>query len=152
MSSGRCEVVMLFIYFCHNVLSVMRGSDRPHISPPAASAGRLTPSRYHNTDLANPQYWHIGHTGVRVIWYLSSQPQSQQGYHSSSHWSLLCSAQSVLSLDVTEGASVVRAAVTGEAGLVLAVAADSTMVAGIGLAETSPVLTLGPGVGWRTET
>ena len=43
---------MLFIYFCHNVLSVMRGSDRPHISPPAASAGRLTPSRYHNTDLS----------------------------------------------------------------------------------------------------
>ena len=82
---------MLFIYFCHNVLSVMRGSDRPHIEPGATSAGRLTPSRYHNTDLSL-----ILNTGslvtlgpVRVIWYLSSQPRSQQGYHSSSDWSLV---------------------------------------------------------------
>ena len=58
---------MLFIYFCHNVLSVMRGSDRPHISPPAAGAGRLTLSRYHNTDLANPHYSLVGHNNLIFV-------------------------------------------------------------------------------------
>ena len=58
---------MLFIYFCHNVLSVMRGSDRPHIEPGAAGAGRLTPSRYHNTDLANPHHSLIGHSNLIFV-------------------------------------------------------------------------------------
>ena len=53
---------------------------------------------------------------------------------------------------MTERPSVVQTAVTGEAGLVVTVAAEPTMVTGVGLTETSPVLTVGTCVVWRTET
>ena len=57
-----------------------------------------------------------------------------------------------MSLNVTEGARVFLAAVTGEASLVLELAADSTVMAGVWLAEPPPQLALVPCVARGTET
>ena len=56
-----------------------------------------------------------------------------------------------MSLNVTEGARVFLAAVTGEASLVLELAADSTVMAGVWLAEPPPELAVLAGVVRRTE-
>ena len=56
-----------------------------------------------------------------------------------------------MSPEVTEGASEVLPAVTGEASLVLMLAADSLVVAGVWLAEPPPELALLPCVVRGTE-
>ena len=57
-----------------------------------------------------------------------------------------------MSPEVTEGASEVLPAVTGEASLVFMLAADSLVVAGVWLAEPPPQLALLPCVARGTET